>query len=243
MHDTHTGKTMTTDFIAWSHSRRKDWMECPRMFYHKNVAPKGSADRVEFVQTEAMLAGNRIDDALTQRIAKGTPLPAQYAPYEPMAAMVLAAPGVKYTQLRVTLDQAFKPCGYFDRQAWCRSIYDVAVINGSYAFIGDWKAGMIWPDNDQLALFAATAFHQFPELETIDTSYIWLKHGQTSDETYRRRELPDIWAVLLPEVERLQVAYRTNHWPAAPRRGAKSCRQCGANKAGICDKAEGPPGE
>ena len=61
MHDTHTGKTMTTDFIAWSHSRRKDWMECPRMFYHKNVAPKGSADRVEFVQTEAMLAGNRID--------------------------------------------------------------------------------------------------------------------------------------------------------------------------------------
>ncbi|MBK8773028.1 MAG: hypothetical protein IPM06_21720 [Rhizobiales bacterium] len=67
------------------------------MFYHKNVAPKGSADRVEFVQTEAMLAGNRIDDALTQRIAKGTPLPAQYAPYEPMAAMVLAAPGVKYT--------------------------------------------------------------------------------------------------------------------------------------------------
>ena len=76
------------DWIAWSHSRRKDWMECPRMFYHKNVAPKGSADRVEFIQTAAMKAGNLIDDALTQRIAKGTPLPPQFAPYEKMAASV-----------------------------------------------------------------------------------------------------------------------------------------------------------
>jgi hypothetical protein len=217
-------------------------MECPKMFYHKNVAPKGSADRVEFVQTPAMVAGNLVDDALTQRIAKGTPLPPQYAPYEPMAAMVLAAPGAKYTQLRVTLDPSFKPCGYFDKQAWVRSIYDVAVINGTYAFIGDWKAGMIWLDTDQLALFAATAFHQFPELEVIDTAYIWLKHGQISEETYKRKELPELWAGLLPEVERLQVAYRTNHWPAAPKRGAKSCKQCGANQAGICDKAEGPYG-
>ena len=233
---------MSADFIAWSHSRRKTWMECPKQFYHANVAPKGHPDRVEFIQSAAMIAGNLVDDALTQRIAKGKPLPPQFAPYEPMAAAVLAAPGAKYTQLKVTLDQSFQPCGYFDSNAWCRSIYDVAVIDGTHAFIGDWKAGMIWPDNDQLMLFAATAFHQFPELEVIDTSYIWLKHGQTSDETYRRKELPELWAVLLPEVEQLQVAFRTNHWPAAPKRGAKSCKQCGANQAGKCDKAQGPYG-
>lgn len=231
-----------TDFIAWSHSRRKDWMECPRMFYHKNVAPKGSPDRVEFVQTKAMIEGNLIDDALTKRISQGTPLPPQYAPYEPMAAAVIAATGVKFTQLKVTLDQTFKPCGYFDHGAWCRAIYDVAVINGEHAFIGDWKNGMIWPDNDQLMLFAATSFHQFPELQVVDTAYVWLKHGQTSDARYTRKELPEIWAVLLPEVERLQVAYRTNHWPAAPKRGAKSCKQCGANQKGICKEAQGPYG-
>jgi hypothetical protein len=230
------------DWIAWSHSRRKDWMECPRMFYHKNVAPKGSADRIEFVQTAAMRAGNLIDDALTQRIAKGTPLPPQFAPYEPMAAAVLAAPGAKYTQLRVTLDQAFKPCGYFDSTAWCRSIYDVAVINGSHAFIGDWKAGQIWLDEDQLKLFAATSFHQFPELEVVDTAYIWLKHGVTSDKTYARRELPELWMGLLPEIERLQVAFRNNHWPAAPKRGKNSCSRCNVNQQGKCSEAKGPYG-
>lgn len=230
---------MANDWISWSHSRRKDWMECPRMFYHKNVAPKGSADRVEFIQTAAMKAGNLIDDALTQRISKGTPLAPQFAPYERMCASVIAAPGAKYTQLRVTLDQAFKPCGYFDSDAWCRSIYDVAVINGSRAFIGDWKAGQVWLDTDQLALFAATAFHQFPEIEVVDTAYIWLKHGVTSDKTYTRRELPEIWMGLLPEIERLQVAFRNNHWPAAPKRGAKSCKMCNVNQQGKCKEAQG----
>lgn len=101
---------------------------------------------------------------------------------------------------------------------------------------------MIWPDNDQLMLFAATAFHQFPELEVIDTSYIWLKHGQTSDETYRRKELPELWAVLLPEVEQLQVAFRTNHWPAAPARQEVMRALQRVNQQGKCDKAEGPYG-
>lgn len=231
-----------SDFIAWSHSRRKDWMECPRMFYHKNVAPKGSADRVEFIQTAAMKAGNVIDDALTQRIAKGTPLPPQFAPYEPMAAAVLAAPGAKYTQLRVTLDQSFKPCGYFDSGAWVRCIYDAAVINGAHGWIGDWKSGMIWADDDQLKLFSASAFHQFPELEVVDTSLVWLKHGLTSDKTYTRRELSDLWNDLLPEVERLQVAFKTNHWPANPKRGKKSCSHCNVNQQGKCKEAQGPYG-
>ena len=217
--------------------------ECPKQLYHSAVAPKGHPDRVEFSQTKAMIDGNLVDDALTKRISKGTPLPPQYAPYEPMVASIVAAPGIKYAQLKVTLDRAFRPCGYFDSGAWVRSIYDVAVINGTHAFIGDFKNGMIWPDTNQLTLFAATAFHQFPELEVVSTSYIWLKHGQTSDETYRRKELNDLWQVFIPDEERMQACYRTNHWPAAPRRGAKSCRQCGANKAGICDKAEGPPGE
>ena len=216
--------------------------ECPKQLYHSAVAPKGSADRVEFSQTPQMIAGNLVDDALAKRISNGTPLPPQYAPYEPMVASILAAPGAKYAQLKVTLDRAFKPCGYFDSGAWVRSIYDVAVINGTHAFIGDFKNGMIWPDTNQLTLFAATAFHQFPELEVIDTAYIWLKHGQTSDETYRRKELNDLWQVFIPDEERMQACYRTNHWPAAPKRGAKSCKQCGANQAGLCNKAQGPYG-
>lgn len=232
---------MTTQTIAWSHSRLKTFRDCPKQFYHSNVPKKGHPDRVEFVQTKDMIDGNLVDEALTKRISQGTPLPPQYAPYEGMAQAVLAAPGAKFTQMKIALDKSFQPVGYMDwDRAWVRVIYDVAVINGTYGFLGDWKNGKIWLDEEQLRLFATVGFHYFPEVEKFDTSYIWLRHGVTSDKAYTRRELPDMWQTFLPDVERLQIAYRTNHWPAHPKRGAATCKYCPANRAGLCKEAQGP---
>lgn len=230
-------------FLAWSHSRLKQYRDCPRQLWH-SIAPRGHPDRVEYVQTQAMLEGNLIDDALTKRISEGTALPAQYAPFEGVAATILAAPGSKFVQMKIALDQAFQPCGYMDwDKAWVRVIYDVAVINGERGFLGDWKNGQIWLDEEQLRLFATVGFHYFPELETIDTAYIWLKHGVTSDRTYTRRELPEMWQTFIPDVERLQVAHRTGHWPASPKRGKATCKWCPANQTGKCKEAQGPYGK
>jgi hypothetical protein len=231
---------MTATFLAWSHSRRKQFMECPRQLWHCAVAPKGHVDRIDFQQTPAMLAGLEVDDALTARIAKGTPLPAKYAPYEGMVAAVIATPGTKYTQMKVALDRSFKSCGYMDwNNTWVRSIYDCAIINGAHAFILDWKNGSVWPDPDQLKLFAATAFCLFPEVEKVDTSYVWLKPGITDDQSYRRKELPEMWSELLPEVESMQICFKSNQWPATPARGAKSCNYCPVNRQGKCKEAQG----
>ena len=233
------------DFIAWSHSRRKTFTDCPKAFYHQNVPKRGHPDRVEFVQSKAMLDGNEVDDALTKRISVGTALPAKFAPYEPMAQTVLAAPGQKFTQMKLALDQSFKTCGYMDwDRAWVRVIYDVAVINGQRGFLGDWKNGQITTDEDQLRLFATVGFHQFPEVDIFDTSYIWLKHGITSDRTYHRRELPDLWQTFIPDVERMQASFKANHWPATPQKGqwGWNCKRCSVNKAGKCSQAAVPPG-
>jgi hypothetical protein len=232
---------MTADFLAWSHSRRKQFLECPKQVWHNAVAPRGHPDRLEFKQSKAMLDGIEVDNALTARIATGAPLPAKFAPYEPIAQMVLAAPGAKFTQMSLALDRTFCPCGYKDwDKAWVRVVYDLAIINGDHGIIWDWKNGMIWPDEDQLCLFATVGFHQFPEVMRFDTSYVWLKHGQTSDKTYRRREIADMWQTFLPDVDRMQAAFKTNHWPAIPSRGEKSCAKCGVNQAGKCAGAQGP---
>ena len=229
------------NFIAWSYSRLRMFKECPRQMWHNAAAPKGHPDKLEFKQSKAMLDGVEVDNALTARIATGTPLPSKFTPYESMAAAVTAAPGAKFTQLQLALDQTFKPCRYKDwEHAWVRAIYDAAVINGLIAHVFDWKNGQIWLDDDQLRLFATVGFHQFPEVETIHTSYVWLKHGVTSDKTYTRRELPDLWQTFLPDVERMQVAFKSQTWPAAPVRGAKSCAYCAVNQAGKCKEAQGP---
>lgn len=232
---------MTVDFLAWSHSRRKTFCDCPKQLYHTQIAKKGHPDRVDFVQTKAMIDGNLVDDALTKRISLGTPLPPQYEPYEGMVQAVLSAPGTKFTQMKLALDQTFSPCGYMDwDNAWVRVIYDIAIIDGEYAFLGDWKNGQIWLDEEQLRLFATVGFHVFPEVQTIDTSYIWLKHGITSDKSYDRRELPDMWQTFIPTIERMQASFKTNHWPATPSKQA--CRWCSVNQAGKCAEAAVPFG-
>lgn len=224
------------DFLAWSHSRLSQFRECPKKLWHSALAPKGSPDRLEFVQSQAMLDGLEIDNALTSRVAKATPLPPKYAQWERLMGSIVAAPGVKLTQLKVALDRAFKVCGYTDwNNTWVRAVYDLAIVNGTHAFIWDWKAGQIRLDENQLRLFAATGFHFFPEVDTIDTSYIWLKHGVTSDAHYTRRELPAMWDTFTPDVERMQISYKTNQWPPTP--SPSACKWCDVNKAGKCPVA------
>lgn len=222
--------------LAWSYSRLKKFLGCPGSLWHTAVAPRGHPDRVEYVETPEMRAGKLIDGALTARIVKGAPLPPQYAHYEGMVGVILAAPGNKFGQMELALDQTFTPCGSKDwDRAWVRVIIDVAVANGAWAFLGDYKNGKIWIDEAQLRLFATVWFHVFPETDTVDTSYIWLQHGELSSSTYHRRDLADLWQTFLPDVERMQVAFKTQHWPKTPSK--KVCGWCEVNKAGKCPVA------
>jgi hypothetical protein len=223
---------MTSAHLAWSHSRRKAFKDCPKAFYHMNVAPRGHPDRVEFVQSQAMKDGNEIDEALTARISMGTPLPSKFQQWEGLASTVVSAPGQKITQMKIAFDTAFKTCGYTEwDKVYLRVIYDLALlVNPKHALLWDWKNGMVWPDESQLKLFAATGFMYFPEVEVIDTSYVWLKHGITSDARYTRDQLPEMMAELLPDVERMQVMYRAwredpaFQWPPTPAKQA--CKFC-----------------
>lgn len=224
---------MAAPHLAWSHSRLKTYKECPGQLWHTAVAPRGHPDRVEYVQSAAAQAGSEVDDALTKRISLGTPLPQKYAKWEGMAQMLLQQPGAKLTQVQLALDRSFKPCGSKDwDRVWVRAIYDIAVINGNYMFVGDWKNGQMWVDEQQLKLFATVGFHHYPEVNYIDTAYIWLAHDQLTPKTYMRRELDDLWHTFLPDVERMQVSWRNNDWPKTP--SSRACKWCSVNQAGKC---------
>ncbi len=227
---------MAAPHLAWSHSRLNTYKTCPGQLYHTAIAPRGHPDRVEYIQSEAARAGSEVDDALTKRISLGTPLPPKYAKYEDMAQMFLKQPGAKLTQLQLALDRSFQPCGSKDwDRVWVRAIYDIAVINGNYMFVGDWKNGQMLIDEQQLRLFATVGFHHYQEVDYIDTSYIWLAHNQLSPKSYRRSELADLWQTFLPDVERMQVSWKNNDWPKTP--SPRACKWCSVNEAGKCPVA------
>lgn len=230
---------MPSNFLAWSYSRLHSFLECPKQVWHNSVAPKGHPDRIPYVQNKYQIAGEEIDNALCARISKGVALPAKYAEYEGLCEVLASAPGSRFTQLKLALDQAFAPCGTMDRdRVWVRANVDFAYIDGSFAGFYDFKNGQIRIDEKQLKLYAIVGFHTFPDLQTIDTKYIWLKHGMPTERTYHRRELNDLWQDFIPDVERMQVAYHTNHWPAQP--DPKSCKWCNVNQAGKCPVAAAP---
>lgn len=227
---------MTASFLAWSYSRLKMFKECPGKLWHCAVAPKGHPDRAEYFESQPMRDGKEIDAALTARISRGTPLRLKFAAHEPMAAMIVATPGAKLTQVQLALDRAMKPVGYKDwDNAWVRVIYDLAIINPPYGYLWDWKNGQIWVDEDQNKLFATVGFHVYPEIEVFDTAYVWLKHDKISPKIYHRRELDELWHAFLPDVERMQVAYKEQHWPKTPSK--RACKFCDANRMGLCKEA------
>lgn len=230
------------DFVAWSYSRLKMFRECPRKAYFSSIAPW--AERIPFEENHHMKAGTAVDDALTARLSARQPLPPQYTHLEPWPALVDSLPGHTFTQLEVALDQSFQVVPYFagrgqPQLAWVRGKFDVAKVNGIYAWIGDWKNGQVAPEMDQLKLFAALGFRLWPEVQVIDTDYIWLKHDLPTSDHFERRQEPDLWAEFMQDVERMQVANRTNQWPATPSKDkwGWNCKRCDVNKHGKCKDA------
>jgi hypothetical protein len=83
-------------------------------------------------------------------------------------------------------------------------------------FIPTHNTGKRKPDLTQLKLFAGLAFASFPNLEVINTGFVWLKHGTIDKKEYTRKEVPMIWQEFIPRVQRMQRAYDEDKFPPKP---------------------------
>ena len=71
-------------------------------------------------------------------------------------------------------------------------------------------------DGRQLKLFAALMFALHPELEQVNTGYIWLKDTKMDKNMYLREHVPELWGTFTPAVARLERAHAENNWPPNP---------------------------
>lgn len=231
------------NFLSWSYSRLQKYLLCPWNAWCTSIAPKWDPNRVPYEASPAQAAGTEVDEALTARGQSGTPLPPKYQHLEPVAAVLAAAPGVNLYQLDIALDRAFKPCGSKDwDRCWLRVKIDYANIRGTRALFVDHKNGKVSIDEKQLKLYAAAGFMWDTNLEIIDTTYNWLQYPEfpSTPRTYRRSEASALWQEFLPDVERMNVSFQTNHWPATPEKtvgGASVCKWCDVNRLGKCPVA------
>lgn len=218
--------------LAWSHSRKALYRKCPYWFWAQTVA---KPPLVKFEDTAATLNGTLIHKLLEKRVSLGVAFAPDYMYLEPIALAVLAAPGKTFTEVQMSLDADFKPCGYKDwDNCYIRGIADVLKIGVKSAFAGDYKTGKRDIDEEQLMLMAAMLFEIFPELERVTAAYIWTPTKQFDKFVYERKDLDSMWERLMVIPRQMQEAYVTDQWKKRP---GVQCQWCPVNKAGLCDSA------
>ena len=193
---------------AWTYSRLDSFATCPRQFYHKSVA-KDVVDPPT-VHTEW---GTKVHEALEHAVQDGVELPTGMTQWQPIVDRFRKAPGEKLVEYKFAVDRNMKPADW--SQAWSRGIGDLVIINGTKAIAADWKTGKRKP-TDQLSLYAAYIFAHYEEVQTVATSFVWLKEGKLDNDKFEREDLPAIWSNLMPRIVRLERAYESGKWEPKP---------------------------
>lgn len=202
---------MTKPF-AWSYSALARYEQCPKQYYHINVAK----DVKDEFSSEQGNEGDLIHKALYKRVVKGEPLPLPFRHFEKTAAKFADTKGEKHGEIRLALNRDFEQTDYFAKDVYLRAIIDLLVVTGKHALVVDWKTGKVKPEFTQLAMSAAVLSQCMPELETFTIAYVWLKHKNLSTKRYTRAELLEIWSDLIPRANRVEKAIKTTDFPAKP---------------------------
>ncbi len=209
--------TLPKPIVAWSYSRINDFLNCPLAFANKHIWKK-----IKFVETEAIIEGNRQHKALEDRLGTHKkPLPPDMAGAEKYCRVIEANSDLLLVEKQICIDQSMQFVKWFSKDAWGRGAFDVLSAKNGTVRIYDWKTGKIRDSMLQLKMFAAFASMFLPDCHTFITKYIWLKHDEVtpaepSECTFTRDQMPEIWAEIMGNVHRMAQAVAENNFPARP---------------------------
>lgn len=199
---------MSRPIISWSFSRLNDFKTCPYKYFMVHVQ-KAIGDA-----NENNVRGEDYHKEFELYVARGKPLPAALSVYKPVLDKLKAKPGQMGTEVSLTLDANYQPCAYNDwNNAWVRAKADWTLINGNRGWLIDYKFGKHKKDPEQNALGAALLMHHHPQIQSVTTNYWFVLHNRWEPDHWRREDIPTIWNMFLPHVNKLAASKVNNDWP------------------------------
>jgi len=210
--------------IAWSHSALDAHKTCAKKFYHEKV-------KKDFPPPAFDTKSQGVLDhlAFENRVKKGTPLPLELRQHEDVLKRIHESGADLYTEQKLAINQKYMPAGFFDKDVWCRAVLDLLIVKGETAGIIDWKFGKVKDDWGQLDLFIAMTAIFFPDVKNYSASFYWAKEKRLVTKKVVAADVPALWNNILPRVKRLELAVKTDDFPANPSGlckrycGVKSC--------------------
>jgi hypothetical protein len=201
--------------FSWSYSKLKNFDTCPKRHYEVDVA-KHFRDN-----TEQLDWGNRVHKSLADACKGKVALPEELKDYAKWVHAMRAAPGEMLVEQKYALTKDFQPCEWFGPRVWVRGVGDLVKINGTKALGVDWKTGNVLHDSPQLMILAQCIFAFHPEVETVETIFVWLKDDCLTRDTFHRATIANEWVGVLERVKQLEDAATTMNYPPKP---GKLCR-------------------
>lgn len=200
--------------IAHTHSSLDAFKTCARQYQARYILKE-----IKFESTEATRYGDRVHDALENRLKNKTPLPAECAELEGMCQSVENLRGEGFAEQKLAISEHWKSASYWDKQeCWFRGKVDYIKIDRERKVISvfDWKTGKPKKDRDQLDRMALIASINFPGMEKIKTAFVYTKTGEVDSAVILASELPAIEAKLLEDIKRVELAVKNNMFPPNP---------------------------
>jgi RecB family exonuclease len=211
---------------AWSYSSIKTFEQCPKKYFHLKVVKD-----VKDEPGEAADYGTAVHEAAELFITKGTPIPEKFAFMRPIVEPLAKKQGTKYAEIKIGVTSDMKPCGFFDKDVWYRGIADLLIVNGSKAWLVDYKTGKNakYADMKQLDLLAGAVFIHFPKVETINSALLYVVSQEMPRKTHQRENLATYMSVFDDQLESLSDAMNNGVW------NAKSSALCGWCPVQTCE--------
>lgn len=184
---------MSTPSLVWSYSKLRTFERCPHAIFLSDIQrepepprdPKSPAER-----------GNRIHkDAEDFVQHKTDKLPHDLRKVKEVAEAMrqLWGEGLVTVEQMWGIDRDWQPVDPFKPPVWGRAKIDVFVhFDPTHAAVIDWKSGKKMGNEvahiQQGQSYMLHAFTRFPELETVETRFVYTDEGKELIKTYQREQ-------------------------------------------------------
>lgn len=220
--------------FSFTYSKLKNFEKCPLQHKVTDIERRPGTEP----GGDAISYGNKVHSAFKAALKHNEALAPDMSHLQYWVDWVKDLPGERFIEEKWGLNRNMAtPAEFFSNFAWLRLIVDVAVVHreAKIGWLVDWKTGdpkWVGEQPLQLWLGAAVMFSKFPELETVDSMFVWLKdddgtnsHECITAETVRKPMLPEIWEAILPRVELYeQTVAADGPWLSKPGSHCKFCR-------------------
>jgi hypothetical protein len=198
---------------AWSYSSIKTFDQCAKKYFHLKVVKD-----VKDEPGEAADYGTAVHEAAELFITNGTPIPEKFAFMRPIVEPLAKKKGIKYAEIKVGVTKELEPCGFFAKDVWYRGIADLLIIDGTKAWLVDYKTGKNakYADMKQLDLLAGAIFIHYPEVEVINSALLYVVSQEMPRKIHHRQHLLTYMGVFDTQLDRLEAAKENGVWNANP---------------------------